>query len=359
MSKGLVHITRFLLSLIVFLLVAIAGLQFYFFIHSREYVPPHIGVNAWTAVVMDAENGRILYDKNPDIKLPPASTTKVMTAIVAMERLPLDAEVTPSKKAVYVEPTVAGLTPGVKYKLGDLLKAILIKSANDAAVAIAERVAGSEKEFAEMMNNKAASIGMNNTHFETASGLPTGKKDLQYTTARDLARMMRYALRHKEILEYMSQKEASFTGSDGGNIYLKTHNKALEMYADSPWGKTGYTKQASRTFVGVDPSFKPSITFALLKSEDLWGDVIALKRRGLDAWAESRRTWQDDLKDLILSFFERMGWKKSKGIGREGIYSTAISSAPTTVSEKPVVKKKKHHRSKRRAKASTAPARKK
>jgi D-alanyl-D-alanine carboxypeptidase len=309
---------------------------------------------------MDAETGRILYEKNPDVKLPPASTTKVMTAIIALERLPFGADVIPSKKAVYVEPTVAGLKEGVTYKLEDLLKAILIKSANDAAVVIAERVAGSEKEFAVMMNDKAAQIGMENTYFASASGLPSGKKDTQYTTARDLAKMMRYAMRHKEILEYMSQKEASFSGSDGANIYLKSHNKALSLFEDAPWGKTGYTKQASRTFVGVDPSSKPTIVFSLLKSEDLWGDVMKLKREGLLAWEKSHRSWRGDLRDSFLSLF---GWikgdKGAKNGSIQGMYSTSISTAPAEAPKKAVTQKKHKRHKKKRAKKPVAAAKKK
>lgn len=299
---------------------------------------------------MDAETGRVLYEKNPDVKLPPASTTKVMTAIIALERLPFGAEMIPSKKAVYVEPTVAGLKEGVKYKFEDLLKAILIKSANDAAVVIAERVAGSEKEFAVMMNDKAAQIGMENTNFASASGLPTGKKDTQYSTARDLAKMMRYAIKHKEILQDMSQKEASFTGSDGANIYLKSHNKALFLFEDAPWGKTGYTKQASRTFVGADASMKPTIVFALLKSEDLWGDVMELKRQGLVAREKSRRTWKDDLWDSCLSFFGRSKGGKNGSI--QGMYSTSISTAPAEAPKKAVTQKKQKSGKKKAKKAA-------
>ena len=114
---------------------------------------------------------------------------------------------------------------------------------------------------------------MENTYFATASGLPTGKRDSQYTTARDLAHMMRYALRYNIILDLMSQKELEIFGSDNKVIYLKTHNKALLRSEKAPWGKTGYTKEAKRTFVGTDPSYRPVIVFGLLQSTDLWNDI--------------------------------------------------------------------------------------
>jgi D-alanyl-D-alanine carboxypeptidase len=251
---------------------------------SRKEEDIDISVNARSAVIMEIKDGDILYQKNPEKRYPPASTAKVMTAIVAIENLPLSEEIVPGKKAVNVEPTVAGLKPGVRYRLKDLIKAILIKSANDAAVVIAEAVAGSEKKFAALMNSKAKEIGMDNTYFATASGLPTGKKDSQYTTSIDLAKMMRYALSYPIIPEYMAQKDTTIYGSDKKRIYLKTHNKSLYSRNGASWGKTGYTREARRTFVGIDPSRRPRIIIALLKSNALWNDIAALKNGGLEMY---------------------------------------------------------------------------
>ena len=261
----------------------------------REMPEVDVSVNGKAAMIMDARNGRVLFEKASKTEYPPASTAKVMTAIVAIESMPLDGEITPGKKAVYVEPTVAGLKAGVSYKLEDLIAAILIKSANDAAVAIAEGVSGSEERFAELMNIKAKDIGMNDTYFANASGLPTGKQDKQYTTAHDLAIMMRYALRYEIIIETMSKPEMKIFGSDGREIYLKTHNKALLKEEDASWGKTGYTREARRTFAGVDPSADPHVVFSLLKSNDLWKDIRTLKNDGLVLYYLSRRTRLGDL----------------------------------------------------------------
>ncbi|MGB2601403.1 MAG: serine hydrolase [Candidatus Omnitrophota bacterium] len=251
---------------------------------SRKEADINISVSARSAVIMEIRDSDILYQKNPEEKFPPASTAKVMTAIVAIENLPLSDEIVPNEKTVHVEPTVAGLKPGVKYRLADLIKAILVKSANDAALVIAEAVAGSEKEFAVLMNAKAKEIGMENTYFATASGLPMGKKDAQYTTSMDLAKMMRYALQYPIIPEYMAQKDTTIYGSDNKKIYLKTHNKSLFSKKGASWGKTGYTREARRTFVGIDPSRKPRIIIALLKSNALWSDISTLKSSGLEIY---------------------------------------------------------------------------
>lgn len=243
-----------------------------------------IEVDAKGAVILEADTGVVLFEKDPDKRYPPASTAKVMTAIVGIENVSLSRQVEPTAEAVYVEPTIAGLKPGVKYQFKDLLAAILIKSANDAARVIAEEVAGSEKEFVVLMNDKAKEIGMENTYFASASGLPTGKKDSQYTTARDLAKMMQYASRYSVIIELMSKKETVIQGDDGRNIYLKTHNKSLFKDENAPWGKTGYTREARRTFAGIDPSYEPKIAFGVLKSTDLWVDIATLKDKGLEIY---------------------------------------------------------------------------
>jgi D-alanyl-D-alanine carboxypeptidase len=251
-------------------------------------VPVDISVSAGSAIIVNARNGKVFFEKNPDKKSPPASTAKVMTAIVAIENAPLNKKIVPSRRAVGVEPTVAGLKPGVEYRLKDLLAAILIKSGNDAAITIAEGISGSEEEFAGLMNQKAREIGMENTYFANASGLPTGKKDKQYTTARDLVKMMRYALKYRIIPELLSKKEYVIYGSDKGKISLKSHNKLLFASPDVAWGKTGYTNEARRTFVGTDPSRKPHVAFALLRSKNLWTDIKALKTGGMDIYRRKR-----------------------------------------------------------------------
>ncbi|MCK5451625.1 MAG: D-alanyl-D-alanine carboxypeptidase [Candidatus Omnitrophica bacterium] len=273
----------------------------------REQV--EININAKCAIIEERENGLVLFEKNADLRFPPASTAKVMTAVVAIENKDLDADIIISRDAVMTEPTVAGLNLGVRYKLGDLIPAILVKSANDAAVAIAENISGSETAFAILMNSKAKELRMDNTYFVTASGLPTGKKDEQYTTARDLAILMRYAARYKVILDAMSRKEMTIYGSDKKVIKLKTHNRALFKSDSAPWGKTGYTKEAKRTFIGVDPSASPKIVFSVLQSNTLWKDITTLNENGIMMYGQNHQNILSSLVTWIKSQRQRT-WKE-------------------------------------------------
>ena len=255
---------------------------------ARQEAPVDITVNAGSAIVMERANGEVLFAKNADTRYPPASTVKVMTAIIAIENAPLDKRIIPSKDIQKIEPIVVGLKPGVEYRLGDLIAAILIHSGNDAAETIAEGVSGSVEEFVELMNQKARDIGMTDTYFVNPSGLPTGKRDRQYSTARDLAKMMTYALKYRIITRLMSKKSAVIYGSDGEKIVLKTKNKALLRAEGAPWGKTGYTHEARRTFVGVNPSSKPAIVLAVMKSSDLWSDIMKLEEGGIKMYYRRR-----------------------------------------------------------------------
>lgn len=247
----------------------------------REVPPLEIYVSARSAMIVEAKSEKVLFEKNADERLQPASTVKIMTAVIAMEMLPLESRIIPTGSITRVEPVNAGLEPGVQYSLKDLISAMLIKSANDAAVAVAEGVSGSEEAFVRLMNRKAKDIGMEDTNFTNASGLPAGNRSDQYTTAGDLVKMMRHALKYRFLLEIMSKKEADIYGSDNKRIHFRTHNRSLFFEEHASWGKTGYTVKAGRTFVGVDPSYRPRIIFAFLRSSSLWNDIAVLKNQGL------------------------------------------------------------------------------
>lgn len=260
-----------------------AGILFISGCATRE--PAKIGfleLDAASAIIVSARDGRVLYEKEPDKRLPPASTTKVLTAVVALENMPMDSRIKVSRNATEVTPTVAPLREDVSYSLIELIAAILVGSANDAAVAIAEGVSGSEEDFAKLMNETASRIGMENSYFERASGLPAGRPDRQYTTTRDLAVLMRYAMQYDILLEVLSRSKVNLTGSDGSSLSLTTKNRVLLWDDDAPWGKTGYTREARRTFVSVDGSMEPDIVFALLRSTSLWEDIRTLNRAGTE-----------------------------------------------------------------------------
>lgn len=160
-------------------------------------------IKSKAAVVMDAETGRLLYAKNPDLRLLPASTTKLMTALVVLERAKLSDVVTISKKVSLTPAMRVGLKEGDRVTIETLLYAALMKSANDAAVALSEAVGGSEEQFVILMNRKAIALGANDTRFINANGLP-GKG--QYITAYDLSKIMRAAIKYPVLREILNTR---------------------------------------------------------------------------------------------------------------------------------------------------------
>jgi D-alanyl-D-alanine carboxypeptidase len=228
-------------------------------------------ITAKAAIVMDVGNKKILYSQNPHLKLPPASTAKLVTAMVVLDRLKLSQKVYISKKAASVEPTKAYLSQGAYYRTDDLVAALLIKSANDAGIALAEAVAGSEDKFARLMNKKARSLGAKNSDFKNSTGLPSKG---QYSTAYDMALIIKAATRYPYIKKVLMKKSFSFTGSTGRKKKISSHNKLLwETPKPSVIGKTGYTFAAKRCFAGIAFYKKRKVAVVVLKSDRLWWDV--------------------------------------------------------------------------------------
>ena len=252
-------------------------------IEAKSRVPARVAKPTLTAqayVIVDISNGSILHSKMPYKRLPPASTAKVMTVLVAMKYLPSNFPVIVSQNAVNVSPSKAGLTRGATYKAADLVKACLVASSNDAAVALAEAVAGSESEFAKLMDQRAKEIGMKDSHFVNATGL-TNKRKSQYTTAYDLTKMMRQAMKDKRIDEMMGLIDTTILGSDGKVITLRAHNKMLWKMPKFVKGKTGWTYASLHTFVGTNYAKQKSIAFAMLSSKKPWTDIERLASFGI------------------------------------------------------------------------------
>lgn len=278
-EKGVVHVRRIKKDLLVFaLLSSMASFLLNPVLVTAQNTfaaKPSIYLTAKSCVVVDVKGGTILYSKQPNLKLPGASTAKVMTALLVLEHLPMKQKVTISRNAAGQVPSKAGLTSGTEYSVEDLLKAVLVASSNDAAVALAEAVAGSEKKFAYQMNLKARALGINDTFFVNATGLPD-ETFKQYTTAYDLARLMRVAVKDKRIDKILGITETSIEGSDGKAIRIRAHNKMLWKIPRIVKGKTGWTRVSRHTFVGTNYSADKSITFALLSSKKLWTDIERL-----------------------------------------------------------------------------------
>ena len=238
-------------------------------------------LNAVSAVMVDANRGIVLFSKNPYLKLPPASTTKIMTAVVVLKRLPLNQRVVIGSRAVEAAPSNAGLTLNAAYTVQDLLVALLVSSSNDAAVALAEAVAGDEARFAALMNEKAKTLGMQDTFFLNATGLPSKTKRQQYSTAYDLTLLMRAAAKDRRIDEILGVTTAVIRGSDRRPIFIKSHNKMLWRAPGLVKGKTGWTFASRHTFVGTNYSADKRILFALLRSKEPWKDIERLATFGL------------------------------------------------------------------------------
>ncbi len=199
-----------------------------------------VDVSAKAAVVMDSQTGRILYAKNPELKLLPASTTKLVTAMVTLDHLNPESVVVVSRHAAETPSISPHLRPGQKVLVKDLLYFALMRSINGAAVALAEATAGSEQAFAGLMNQKAAQIGTENTRFVNASGLPAPG---QYITAHDLARIMKASLGYPVIRRIISTRE-KVVDAGGRSYYLRNTNKLLWTDGEVIGGKTGYTRAA-------------------------------------------------------------------------------------------------------------------
>ncbi len=232
------------------------------------------------AVVMDATTGRVLFAKNPDLRLMPASTTKLMTALVVVDRADLNDVVTVSARAAAAPPTKIGLMKGNTVLIETLLNAALIKSANDAAVALAEAVGGSEEEFVDLMNRKALALGLDNTRFINANGLPGPG---QYITAYDLVEIMREAIKHPLLKDILGTRVAELTTVEGKTTFIKNTNKLLWSDEEFLAGKTGYTREARHCFVGAGERETDTIIVALLgtPSRDLlWEETEYLMAFG-------------------------------------------------------------------------------
>ncbi|MGE5300830.1 MAG: D-alanyl-D-alanine carboxypeptidase family protein [Acidobacteriota bacterium] len=218
-------------------------------------------ITSRAAVAMDAVTGRVLYAKNPDHFLMPASTTKLMTALVALDRARLSDVVTVSKRAAKTPPTKVGLKTGDRVTIETLLQAALIKSANDAAVALAEAVAGTEEEFVNLMNKKAAEIGAEDTRFINANGLPG---EGQHITAYDLAKIMRVAIQSPVLKEILNKRVTEVSTQSGRKVLITNTNKLLWHDEDIVGGKTGYTRQARHCLVCVGSRENETIIVAVL-----------------------------------------------------------------------------------------------
>lgn len=208
-------------------------------------------LHALSAVLMDGDSGRVLYEKDGKTPLANASTTKVLTCIVALESSPGDDYVQISQNAASQPEVKLGLQKGEQYYLEDLLYSLMLKSHNDTAVAIAEHCGGTVEGFARMLNRKAKQIGCKDTYFITPNGLDAQDENgKHHTTAEDLALIMRYAIKNKTFLHISQTRDYTFSEITGKRTFsVHNANALLDMMDGVLAGKTGYTSQAGYCYV--------------------------------------------------------------------------------------------------------------
>lgn len=229
-------------------------------------------ISAGSAIVIDALYGNVLYEKNASQKLTMASTTKIMTAICAIEEGNLDKVVKVHPDAVGVEGSSIYLTHGEELTLRELVCGLMLSSGNDAAVAIAYAVGGGVEKFADIMNKKAERIGAENTHFQNPNGLD---EDGHYTTAADLAKITAYALKNEEFRKIVSTYQMTISGPEGKR-YLTNHNKLLKRMDGCIGVKTGFTKKSGRCLVSACERNGMVLVSVTLNAPDDWNDHIKM-----------------------------------------------------------------------------------
>lgn len=249
---------------------------------------------AQSAVVMDADSGRVLFEKNGFEKKAMASTTKIMTCILALESGKLEDTVSASAEAVRQPKVHLGVREGETFRLRDLLYSLMLESHNDSAVMIAEQVGGSVEQFADMMNEKAREIGCTDTYFITPNGLDAVDENGKHsTTAEDLARIMSYCImkspKKEEFLKITGQKSYQFSNEEKSRTFIcNNHNAFLTMMEGACSGKTGFTGDAGYCYVGALKRDDRTFVVALLgcgwpnNKSYKWADTKKLMNYALD-----------------------------------------------------------------------------
>ena len=267
---------------------------------------------AQAAVLMDADSGRVLYGKNEKDILPMASTTKIMTCILALEYGNQEDIAEVSAYAASMPKVKLYVKQGERYRLGDLLYSLMLESHNDSAVVIAEAVGGSVEEFASMMNQKARDLGCFNTYFITPNGLDAVVNDsgrAHSTTAEDLAKIMAYCVTdspaREQFLEITQAASYDFTDADGKrSFHCSNHNAFLSMMDEAISGKTGFTNNAGYCYVGAVESEGRVFTVALLacgwpnNRSYKWSDMKKLASYGMERYEYRDIYEQKEFRDI-------------------------------------------------------------
>lgn len=290
---------------------------------AKEKEPEkNLQLYAKSAVLMDAKSKRVLYGKDEETFLPNASTTKIMTCILAIESGRLDETVKASEYAASMPQVHLGMTTKDTFVLKDLLYSLMLESHNDSAVAIAEHVGGSVEGFAKMMNDKAKELGCENTHFITPNGLDAqDEKSAHGTTAKDLAAIMSYCIQNETFLEITQTKQYQFSNQEGTRSFsCNNHNALLQMMDGAISGKTGFTADAGYCYVGSVKRGERTFVVALLacgwpnNKNYKWADTRTLMDYGFSNYENVVVRVDKNLKALPVVNAANEGYEPDKKI---------------------------------------------
>lgn len=265
------------------ILAVVVGVLMYMQKHAVEETSgTDIGISAGQAILINGENGKVLYEKCADERAYPASTTKIMTALITLETLekndsPIDQIVEIPAKAAGVEGSSLYLKAGEKISIEDLLYGLMLVSGNDAAVALSEIIGGSEENFVNMMNTRAKELGCKNTHFANPNGL---FDEEHYTTARDMAVISREAMKNPTFREIVAAKSHKSLREESDYVTFHNKNKTIFEYEGGNGIKIGYTQNSGRTLVASSKRGNDSMICVVMSAPDWFNDAYRLMDYG-------------------------------------------------------------------------------
>lgn len=265
--------------------------------------PSPLKISAKSAIVMVAATGEVLFEKNATEQRYPASTTKMMTIITALEDGKLDDTVTTSLNAANTDGSSMYLLAAERLKLLDMLYGVALVSGNDAAVAIAEHISGSVSNFAKLMTVKAHSIGATRTNFTNSSGLPDPR---HYSTAHDLARIAAYGYKKPKFAEIVGTVHTDIVRNNIRETYYN-ENKLLNLYRGANGVKTGYTDAAGRCLVSAAKRGNTQVIAVVLDADSMWEDSMALLDYGFNQLSEKAVVQAGEVVDTVQVTYGKSG----------------------------------------------------
>ncbi len=290
-----------ILKITSFFIIFVVILQFFGFVPNENAEAKNSNDDFESMVTMEVSTGRILYEKDKDKRLPIASTTKILTAIAAIENASdLDKKYEIPKEAVGVEGSSIYLRAGEHLSLNELLLGLMLRSGNDAAVAIAIIVAGSVENFVNMMNSYCEKLGLSNSNFVTVNGL---HDEAHYSTAHDMAKITAYALSNDIFAKIASTKEATISSElDSKNKcrFLKNKNKLLKQFDGATGVKTGYTKKAGKCFVGSAERNGMQLVCVVLNSKSMFDECSKYLNMGFENFEMKKLLEKGEIKNAKL-----------------------------------------------------------